>query len=352
MQNNNNAKIKNSQETEFSKLEHKITLKKKNNEKFSKMYKNHVPEKSLLRIVDCGTLMQFVTNNDEDKYKLYKSNFCGNRFCPMCAWRKSLKDSLSISIMMKYIENELKLNFIFLTLTVPNVKGKELDNTIKKMNKAFKKLMDRAPVKKATKGFVRKLEVTYQKEEFITESLYNQKEKYYKNKNLKIGDKEPNFNTYHPHFHLILAVSKSYKSDDYISQNKWLALWQQSMEDDSISQIRVNDIKKRDNKEVFEIAKYSAKDCDYLINQNVFNCFYKALKGKQLITFSGVFKDALIEFKSGELDYLKEIDETEYIYLIGFKWVNKKYILDEFRELTNEEYKSINKRVIEELDVG
>ena len=36
-----------------------------------------------------------------------------------------------------------------------------------------------------------------------------------------------------------------------------------------------------ERKEVYELAKYSAKDTDYLINREVFTVFYKALKGKQ-----------------------------------------------------------------------
>ncbi|SMG64355.1 [weak similarity to] replication protein, partial [methanotrophic bacterial endosymbiont of Bathymodiolus sp.] len=39
-----------------------------------------------------------------------------------------------------------------------------------------------------------------------------------------------------------------------------------------------------------EVAKYSAKDSDYLINQDIFKVFYNALKGKRLIVFFGTFQ--------------------------------------------------------------
>ena len=83
----------------------------------------------------------------------------------------------------------------------------------------------------------------------------------------------------------------------------------------------------------------------------MFDVFYAALKGKQLITYSGVFKDALKLFKAGELDKYKELDLTEYIYLLEYNWMGKSYSLDEKRLLTEEELKQVNKQLIEELEV-
>ncbi len=346
----NNKKEKNIQENPYEKEKNKITKKKKNNIKLSKFLEPLVSKKTLKDVNECGNYIEYVTDIEEKKYKLYRAFFCKNRFCPMCSWRKSLKDSLLISILMKYIETELNYEFVFLTLTVKNIKGDELNDKIKEMNKAFTKMLKRAEIKNLTEGFIRKLEITYQKEKFITKELYEKKYDYYKKRNLKIGDLEPNFDTFHPHFHCVISVKKQNRNTR-INQKRWKELWQESMKDKSITQIRVDDIKKKsDNKEVFEVAKYSAKDADYLVNENVFNYFYKALKGKQLITFSGCFKDALILYKLGKLDYLKEIDKTEYVYCVGLTWVEKKYILDTFRELSDEEYKEINKRLIDELD--
>lgn len=69
---------------------------------------------------------------------------------------------------------------------------------------------------------------------------------------------------------------------------------------------------------------------------SVFDAFYKALKGKQVLVYSGLFKDARKKLKNGELDYLKEVDPTEYIYqifILGIKrvfsewnfWFNRKW---------------------------
>src|SRR5699024_5688921 len=78
----------------------------------------------------------------------------------------------------------------------------------------------------------------------------------------------------------------------------------------SITQVDVRKVRNSKDNKVFEIAKYSAKDSDYLINQEVFEVFYKALKGKRLIVYSGLFKEAMNKFKNGKLDEYKEKDFT------------------------------------------
>src|SRR5699024_12721974 len=79
-----------------------------------------------------------------------------------------------------------------------------------------------------------------------------------------------------------------------------------------ITQVDVRKVRSLKENRIFEIAKYSAKDSDYLQNQKVFEVFYKALKGKRLIVFSGLFKEAMTIFKNGELDEYKEKDLTKY----------------------------------------
>lgn len=48
-----------------------------------------------------------------------------------------------------------------------------------------------------------------------------------------------------------------------------------------------------------------------------------------LLVYSGLFKDARKKLKSGELDYLKEVDPTEYIYQIFYTWNKKEYLASE-----------------------
>lgn len=331
----------------------KCTDKKLKNPKFSDYIKPFVSNTSIERINDCGSFLMFLGDMELENIKLHKSNFCGNRFCPMCSWRTALKDSLEISILMEHLRKEENKEFIFLTLTTPNVTKEELEPSIREYNRAFKKLMERKEIKTIAKGYTRKLEVTYQSHQFITKELWKRKKSYYVGKGLKIGDEEPNFNTYNPHFHVVIAVNKSYfkKSDLYITQERWLELWRSAMGDDRITQVDVRKAKANDYKEIYEIAKYSAKDSDYLINRDVFKTFYMALKGKQLIVYGGLFKDAHKMYQNGELDVYKEIDEIEYTYMLYYNWHKNNYENSRIRDLTEEEKNKINKQLINDLDL-
>lgn len=136
--------------------------------------------------------------------------------------------------------------------------------------------MERKEVKAIVKGYIRKLEVTYQKEKYITKKLLKRKKDYYTKKGLAIGDLEPNYNTYNPHFHVVIVVNKSYFKDVkyYIYHERWLELWQLSTGDRAITQVNVKKAKANNLKEVYELAKYSAKDSDYLLSRPVFETFF------------------------------------------------------------------------------
>src|SRR5699024_7543172 len=157
-----------------------------------------------------------------EKTKLYRSNNCEHRFCPMCAWKKSRKNALKIGVLMQYLREEDNKEFVFLTLTAPNIKAEELNDEIKHYNKSFKRLMQRKEVKSVVKGYVRKIEITYNKA------------RYY----------------YHPQIHIILAVNKCYFTDTkaYIERDRWFELWQQSTKNNLITQVDVRRVKVTDNK--------------------------------------------------------------------------------------------------------
>ncbi len=270
----------------------KYTEKKQRNQVFQKFIKRHIGENQMDLVEDCNTFLSFVADKTLEKQKLYKANSCKNRFCPVCAWRKARKYALGLSLMMQYIKQQENKEFIFLTLTTPNVMCEELENEIKRYNNSFRKLIKRKKVGSVIKGYVRKLEITYNKKR----------------------------DDYNPHFHVLIAVNKSYFTDKryYISQQEWLDLWRDVTGISEITQVQVQKIRQNNNKELYEMAKYSGKDSDYLINQKVFDAFYKSLKGKQVLVYSGLFKEAKKKLKNGDLDYLKEIDPTEYIYQIFY----------------------------------
>ena len=302
----------------------KYTEKKQRNQVFQKFIKRHIGENQMNLVEDCNTFLSFVADKTLEKQKLYKANSCKNRFCPVCAWRRARKDALGLSLMMQYIKQQEKKEFIFLTLTTPNVQNEQLEDEIKHYNKSFKKMVERKKVKSIIKGYVRKLEITYNKKR----------------------------DDYNPHFHVLIAVNKSYFTDKryYISQQEWLDLWRDVTGISEITQVQVQKIRQNNNKELYEMAKYSGKDSDYLINQKVFDAFYKSLKGKQVLVYSGLFKEAKKKLKNGDLDYLKEIDPTEYIYQIFYIWKQKEYLASELYDLTEQEKREINHEMIDEIE--
>lgn len=127
-----------------------------------------------------------------------------------------------------------------MTLTVKNCYGEDLKDTLDLMTSAFNKMNQRKAFKKAIKGYFRSLEITYNKEE----------------------------DTYHPHFHLILAVNKNYFTDDktYLSQSKWTRLWKESLKVDYTPVVDVRRVKSKDknfSKVIAETAKYTVKSEDF-----------------------------------------------------------------------------------------
>lgn len=327
--NNNIKKSEKNQQTKNNILK-KCTSKKLKNPKFTSYIAPFISKTGKERCESCGDLTIFLADFEMKNKKLHKASFCGNRFCPMCSWRMSCKDSLKISILMEHLRKEENKEFIFLTLTAPNVKEDKLEEEIKHYNKSFKKLMGRKEVKSIVKGYIRKLEVTY---------------------NSDMSSKS--YDTYHPHFHVVIAVNKTYfkKSDLYINQQRWLELWQEATGNSSITQVDVRKSKSNNLKEVYELAKYSAKDTDYLVSRPVFNVFYRALKGKQFIVFSGLFKDANTMYENGELDCYKVRDEIEYVYMMCYQWKKREYENTSIRELTEEERKQFNKDLLDVIEV-
>lgn len=293
----------------------KITDRKLKNEKLQKISfdlieksKIKMSKKTLLNIDECATWMQFFADKKLEHLKLYQGNFCDNRFCPICSKRKSKKDAIEIKVMTEYVTKELNRQYIFVTLTAPNVAGENLKDEISRYNKAFNHFVKLKKYKKAIKGYIRKLEVTYND-----------------------NKKSKSYNTYHPHFHVLISVTSDYFSSNYIKRNDWLADWQEVMKDTSITQVDVRRLKVKDDgvdSGILELTKYIAKDSNYLSREEVFLNFYKGLKGKRQYAFGGDFKIAREKLKNGELEeyYLK--DETEWFWLITNTWNNKNYSQD------------------------
>lgn len=313
--------------------------KKNANYKLTPLMSLKVSPTTLNRIDSCADNLLFLSDILKEKKRLKQGFFCGNRWCPMCAWRKARKDGTKLSIIMSYMQQRYRYEFIFLTLTTPNVKADMLESEIKKFNNSFNKMMKlkrtrgwgtdyrgnqfNGPVK----GYVRKLEVTYNKDR----------------------------DDYNPHFHVMIAVRKSYFTDskNYIKQAEWLQLWRNATGMEEITQVHVqkvggSDKNKNKEKAVLEVAKYSAKDSEYMESEIIFDTFFSTLKNKRLMVYAGVMNDIAKSYDLGELDDFKMKDNTEYVYQIisRFNYKLLKYE-EEYRLMTKEEQEKINNEIAE-----
>src|SRR5699024_12882528 len=102
-----------------------------------------------------NTFMMMVADESMEKKKQHKGNTCKNRFCQICAWKKSRKDALALSVMMAYLKQEEKKEFILLTLTAPNVSADEINDEIKYYIQSYQRLMQRNVVKQIDKRYAR-----------------------------------------------------------------------------------------------------------------------------------------------------------------------------------------------------
>lgn len=290
---------------------------------------------SLDKIKFCGNYLEFLANKSFDKHKLQRGSFCCTRLCPTCAKRKSLRWIFALSLMIEYVNSMYDYEYLLLTLTAPNVKGDDLHDELKKYSKAFDQMLKRKKYKTIVKGFIRKLEITYNKKT----------------------------DTYHPHYHVIIAVDKWYftNKDLYIKRDTWLKDWQQAMKDESITQVDVRKVYNKSTVDtdltkssiqsgILEVAKYTAKSGDYLISDDVFIAFWNALKHMREFTFGGCFKETHELFKQGELDYLIPEDNTEWVYRLIYHWSNSEMSYSEFvKEIkTNDEFEN---EFVEMLDM-
>lgn len=265
--------------------------KKVNNLLLADSYRrlNNIPKS--IRVEKCGTYLEFKRYIQDKSLKLHKANFCKVRLCPLCAWRRSMKIFGQVSTVMDEATKDKDYEYIFLTLTLKNCSGYDLSETIDTLMYAFNKLVKRKRFKEGIKGYFRALEVTHELET----------------------------DTYHPHFHCILMVNKTYfKNKEYIKQDEWTSMWQSCLQ---VDYLPIVDIRKfRDytgrgmSKGIAEVAKYTVKDTDYIIkdyqtgevieeltDDAVFNLDL-ALKNRRLTAFGGILK---------ELHQLLNLDDPE-----------------------------------------
>lgn len=251
-------------------------------------------------LIECGTQLHFSKNweNGKTVYHLTGANFCRQRVCPMCQFRKSEKTFAQFLQVVRALEADFR--FLHLVLTIPNARtDEELTQGVKILYKGFSKLMVYKSIRKAFKGVLRCLEISYN---YDTD-------------------------TFHPHLHCLVVVNRSYFNDtkSYISLDKYREMWTKSVKSalkslqleggfaDSphLLQASVRAMKPGDYSGVAEVCKYCTKPLQLdpersEQNRRFLLVLMTTLKGTRFLQKYGVIKETFAEL-FGE----SEEDETE-----------------------------------------
>lgn len=154
--------------------------------------------------------------------KLQAAEFCRDRLCPMCQWRKSLVTFAQVSEIMDWVDAHHAGEFIpiFLTLTMKNVPSDGLGDAITAILQSWSRMMNSKHKRKPWRvvaGWFRALEVTYNKDA----------------------------NTWHPHIHAVLLVPADYftNPDEYIDHDAWVAEWRWALKADYDPSVDVRTVK-------------------------------------------------------------------------------------------------------------
>lgn len=214
----------------------------------SESYKRLGIENKSCRVFNCATELVF-TPRSGGGIKLIAGHFCQVPLCPMCAMRRTRKIFGQVSKIMSYIDRHEKYRYIFLTLTMKNVKGAELIDAMDKLMVGFHVLIHHVKFKSLSKGWFRAMEITH---------------------NWKTDE-------YHPHFHMVIAVDEKYfnRRENYLTHEDWKCEWQKCMGLGYEPFVRIQRVRKDHDqvrvgetgywKAVAEISKYTAKSMDYMV---------------------------------------------------------------------------------------
>lgn len=281
------------------------------NETLSVAYDVVEPRKAE-RLRQCGKVLTFLEDAAGNK-RLQSADSCRVRLCPLCSWRRSLKNFWNTMRILQYFAaSGKKYAYIFLTLTVRNCSGDRLSAQLDDMFDAIQRLTQRTEVRRAFRGMVRNLEITH-----------------------NVCKESKDFDTYHPHFHCIVAVNPSYfTSRDYLSQARLTEMWQEALRADYVPVIDVRRVKGDNACAVAECSKYAAKAQDYIIPEDwpltiqTVRLLDSALANRRLINYSGVFRAAKSELRledaeTGSLENVGALDDVELgenSRLVSYYW--------------------------------
>lgn len=258
-----------------------------------------------LKIAQCGTYLEFAVVSDGKR--LHHANFCRERMCPMCQWRRTIK--LRVQADKIYaVEVSRGYQHVFVTLTMRNMPAADLSGALDRMCAAFVKWTRHKAFRAAFVGYYRAIEVTYNAER----------------------------NDYHPHIHVMLTAQPDYfraDNPDYWTHDRVMRTWRELLGLDYDPTVHIEGVRPRDGQTItaacVELCKYPTKTAE-IRSAAVLETVDYALRGRRLIQWGGLTADIrrelrLDDIESGNLIHAEEavadgvdLQTVVYVWRHGF----------------------------------
>jgi len=201
--------------------------------------------------------------------KRLKASYCNNRWCIVCNRIRTA------NLINGYLPQLSKLQDpYFVTLTIPNMKAVDLEDTIKKMYVEIKKIQTLFRNRRSMKlTGIRKMECTYN--------------------DLR--------NDFHPHYHFIIDGKKVALT----LINEWLNRFPGS-------KIEAQDMKQAGEGTVLELFKYFTKllSKDRTVNGKALDTIFRAMRGKRVFQSMGLKKEVPEDIEGIRTEIYEGIDEV------------------------------------------
>jgi plasmid rolling circle replication initiator protein Rep len=264
------------------------------------------------RMKQCSGLLLFgwQTNKDtgESKLKLRQARFCRVRHCPVCQWRRTLMwVARFYKALPEIVASFPTSRWVFLTLTLRNCEVTELRTTLEHMTKAWKRFIERKEFLRV-QGWVRTTEVTRGED-----------------------------GSAHPHYHVLMMVSPSWFTRDYVKQSRWVEVWGECLKVDYLPNVDIRAVKgdKTKNvgldKAIAETLKYSVKTADMFGDDFWMLELTRQVHKMRFMASGGALKNILKAEREtdvdlallGESESENETDKTQLAF--GWKTKEKRY---------------------------
>jgi plasmid rolling circle replication initiator protein Rep len=276
--------------------------------------------KESVRLRECAEALFFCLLADdfgELHWRLISAPFCKYRHCPICQWRRSLRNKgIIMTALPAILEQHPSARFVMLTITVKNCPVDELRRTIHDMNGSWKRLMQRKDW--PALGWIRGVEVTLGKD----------------------GPLQA-----HPHYHALLMLPASYFGKGYVPAHEWVRRIREAfrLDYDPVCDIRVVRVKAgreglaegTDTRllavisAVSEVVKYATKASDMLSGGPEWLATYiDQVRSLKFLTSGGVLKGIIKPVKRPEDENLVNVgdgndEHGKEIAKLVFHWRTK-----------------------------